>query len=220
MKSFPKLIIALLMMLTSSQLFATAQQPDYLIFKGKKTAIHANPLSKYLQAHPEKKIKNPMQNSSCWRGYIATFEIKDKRLTIESITTREYDVDKITGELKSIETDITGEIFSPKDDRFCQWYTATLILPEGKMINYVHMGYASEFEHYTVIWIKAGLLINEKHFTLDEFKSYKRIKFIKFKQTPEYIKALNDSIKDGLTNEQAESFLFEFYTEQYLSEPE
>ena len=57
--------------------FATAQYPDKIIYNGKEYDLHSNPLEEYFQKNPDKKPKATMISTALWRGYVATFEIKN-----------------------------------------------------------------------------------------------------------------------------------------------
>jgi len=219
MKPIIKAAFLSVILFTGMSLRATGQEPDYLIIKGKRVCIQTNPLETFLSSHPDRKLKKPTLITSCWRGYIATFEIIENKLFVQKIVTRQMSIDEKTKQVSENETDVTGELIYKPEERFCSWYTAVLILPEGELVHYVHMGYASSYERYTLIWIRDGILIAEKHLSLNEFNDYKIKKFSAFKETQEYKDALADSVKDGFTAKQAEGFLSEFFTEKYLSQP-
>ncbi len=201
----------------STVLLATAQSPDLLILNGKIVSIHTNPLEPYFELHPEKRLKEPMTVTSCWRGYIATFEFIDNRLCVNKIITQNYKNDPIKNTWITVEKDVTKEVFPGLEKKFCDWFSATLIIPQGEMTHYVHMGYGSTYENYILIRIKNGIQVDTKSFTQKEFHTYRMKKFAAFKKTPEFQQALKESLKQGGTAREAESFLFEFFTEVYLS---
>lgn len=69
------------------------------------------------------------------------------------------------------------------------WLTGLLVVPNGKMLQYVHMGYASSFESYLILEINEGNLIKEKIVTNDEYIKFKHKQFKAFKKTKEYKKS-------------------------------
>jgi len=56
--------------------FATAQQGDVLVLKGKKYFIYTNPLRVFLEQNPGKLPKSDVVSSANWRGYVATWGVK------------------------------------------------------------------------------------------------------------------------------------------------
>ena len=51
-------------------------------------------------------------------------------------------------------------IFPDSPDRvFAHWYSGTLRVPQGEMLNYVHMGYGSTFERDLLIEVKQGVVV-------------------------------------------------------------
>ena len=77
-------------------------------------------------------------SSACWRHYIGTWEIKDDRFYLK----------KLSGMYK-----ING-----REALFADWFSGTLRVPQGDILEYVHMGYGSVFEQETHIKIKDGLV--------------------------------------------------------------
>ncbi|HZK94125.1 MAG TPA: hypothetical protein VFC67_07950 [Prolixibacteraceae bacterium] len=62
----------------------TAQAYEKLIYKGETYPLASEPLSGYLQQiSPEPQFL--IRNTSCWRGYIGTWEIADERLFLISL---------------------------------------------------------------------------------------------------------------------------------------
>lgn len=89
--------------------------------------------------------------SACWRGYIGTWSIEDGRL---------YLID--------IETDDNGKkvgleyLFPNQEKVFADWFTGVLRVPYGKLLEYVHQGYASLYEKELFLEISKGVLVNER----------------------------------------------------------
>jgi hypothetical protein len=223
-----------LAVLASLPLMATAQEPDYLIVKGKTTALYTNPLERYFELHPDARPKSELMSTACWRGYVATWEISDQRLWLTKV-----DIGVASPEAKNedryerVRKDVLDSIF-PKSKRvLATWYSGALIVPQGEQVQYVHMGYGSTYERYSIYTIKEGSLQKERHLSLEEFKTFRKQQFERFKATEEYKKALADckkadeeSAKElGESEEETfkmddamtEGFLSQFYAERYLS---
>jgi hypothetical protein len=78
------LLSILLLMLTTSAIFATAQDPDLLIYNGKTYDLFSNPLENFYDGNKSKRPKFWVEPNSVssgnWRGYVATWEIIDDKL--------------------------------------------------------------------------------------------------------------------------------------------
>lgn len=91
--------------------------------------------------------------TSCWRGYIATWEIKNDALYLVGIDARLEDGSKV----------LVENLFPNSQKQVkAVWYSGELVIPRGKMLEYVHLGYASRYEQYLVISIKNGNVVDTK----------------------------------------------------------
>ena len=166
----------------SFSLFATAQFSDYLILNGKKYSLHSNPLEEYFEEYPDNRPETSGRCSALWRGYVATFEIKNKKLVLNDIkimidsnkwksAKREFfekdktkdDDEYYKEDYKEVKLTWYQEVIAEftQKEFVVDWFTGVLVLPYGKIINYVHMGYASTFENYILLEIDEGKLIKE-----------------------------------------------------------
>jgi len=138
--------IFILMLLTVPvRIFATAQAPDILIYKGDTLSIFANPLEllydndsirpKYFGE------KEACMTTACWRAYQAEWTIVDNDLFLTGIYSCCYYEDSIKADLSKLFGDkcINGKV---KAD----WVTARIIAPQGKLLYYIHDGYSSIYE--------------------------------------------------------------------------
>jgi len=51
-------------------------------------------------------------------------------------------------------------LFPGFEDRvFAHWYTGVINIPQGKMTQYVHMGYASRYERELFLAIENGIVV-------------------------------------------------------------
>jgi hypothetical protein len=108
------------------------------------------------------------------------------------------------------------ETFPGIKDVKVDWLTGLLVMPYGKIVNYVHMGYGSTYKNYILLEIDKGNLKKEKHFTYKEYERFKERQFQVFKQTDEYKKLKAELKNDGVSDEFVDSFLKNFVT-QYTS---
>jgi hypothetical protein len=86
-------------------------------------------------------IENIIFSTACWRGYIGTWEIKDGRFYLNDVV----------GRYKKVS----------KKPLFLEWFSDVLIVPKGKILCYVHMGFESVYEEEVHIVIKKGSVVKE-----------------------------------------------------------
>jgi hypothetical protein len=184
--------------LFSAKLFATAQAPDYLIIDTDTIAIHSNPLEEYLKDHPLPTPANGIVSMSTanWRGYVAYFKFEGDKLVVENIYRGYYD----DAADKYIRESIYKEAFGETKNFPCDFYSGLLICPYGKLLNYIHMRYASTYEYYKLFEIKNGIKVKSKDFLADEFATFKREYYKYFKTTEEYkeqVRTMREVIADS-----------------------
>jgi hypothetical protein len=130
----------------------TAQIAERLIFEGQEHELFTEPLENYF----EQGGINPgfeSLSSDLWRGYVGTWEIQADRL---------YLVD-LNGSLQSGELATLESVFPGIPDRvFADWFTGTLRIPQGRKLEYVHMGFGSKYERDLLIIIRKGIVIGQE----------------------------------------------------------
>lgn len=217
MKTFLTLIFSLFIVVN---VLATGQTPDKIIYNGKEYSLHSNPLEAYFEKHPDKRPKIEVKSSGLWRGYLATFEVIDSQLFLKGIEIQYHD--KTSKESYPFKwRSVIKEVFPDSERIKINWLTGLLVIPHGKLVNYVHMGYASTYENYILLEIDKGDLKNEKGFEYNEYEKFKERQFQVFKQTDEYKKIKADLQKNGSSDEYIDSFLRSFvieYTSKILAE--
>ena len=130
----------------------TAQIGENIIYKDKKYVMCTEPLSDFFNLSGIS-IEFCEPITALWRGYIGTWEIKENRLYLISIE----------GNLKNDKEVVLEDIFPSYPGRvFAHWYSGVLRIPDGKMLSYEHMGYASEYERDILITIEKGVVQKTK----------------------------------------------------------
>lgn len=127
----------------------TAQAGERLFYKGEEAWMAAEPLNQYLQKRNDIKFISP--STACWRGYFGQWEIKDNKLYLIGLKAylegyREVDLNYLFPRQKQVIAD---------------WFSGKIRVPQGEMLDYVHMGYASLYERDLILEIKNGELVNE-----------------------------------------------------------
>lgn len=209
MKTVLMIILNLLIWL---KVFATAQYPDNIIYNGIEYDLNSNPLEKYFKKNPDKRPNGDIMSSALWRGYVATFEIKDNQLYLKDIKIECQDTTSKES-YNTIWESVINEVFPNQKEIKIDWLTGLLVIPNGELVNYVHLGYGSTYEEYILLEINKGDLKKELNFKSNEYEKFKEKQFQIFKQTKEYKKIKSDMIKEGSTDEFIDSFLKDFVTE-------
>jgi hypothetical protein len=141
---------------SSILLLATAQQGDVLLLNGKEYSIHTNPLEPYLEEHPGRLPKGDVVSTGLWRGYVAKWKVENERFLLVDV-----------GILKSVSkpgehgfsselSSVMATMFPGEKEVLASWFTGHVIVPDGKLVEYVHMGYASTYEKYIILRVEKG----------------------------------------------------------------
>ena len=149
---------------------ATAQQPDILIYKGKTYALFANPLESFYKSEKERplfRVRPNVMSTGNWRGYVATWKIENNLLFLVKLdawicrdwngnTCRKVSLPRLFGKRYR-----KGKILA-------DWFSGTLTMPDGKMLQYVHLGYGSVYERQITLEVKGAKVVAES--TVDNTK--------------------------------------------------
>lgn len=162
-------LFVLLGMASSSQVYATAQEPEILIYRGETNQMYSTPLESYFTTNNPrpvvwKQAQKAIFNSGCWRRYIGTWAIRDEMLFLDAL--------QFPGcpPVSVVENGRTNTYLSPlplllpgKDLPFkADWFNGVLRLPEGRELQYVHMGFGSIYERDHFIKLEKGKVVAEK----------------------------------------------------------
>jgi len=198
--------------------FATAQEGDVLLLDGKEYVIHTNPLEPFLAKNPGKLPKsNVIISTSNWRGYFATWEVKNDQLLLKDIRIL---VAKEGGLRSGTERrSVLSQVFPGRSDIFADWFTGNIIIPDGKLVEYVHMGYASTYDSYIILSVEGGVLARRWKANKAAFEEFRDSQFAAFKKTAEYQSALAEATSgtSPLNPREAEEFIRQFYAGKYMS---
>lgn len=205
-------LILFIAIITLHNAFGTAQAPDKIKYNDKDYSLFSNPLETYFKKYPDLRPKGGWRSTALWRGYIASFEISSNILYLRDIEINVRDTaSKERHGTKWIS--VLNDVFPDQKDIVVDWLTGLIVLPYGELLEYVHMGYASTYEHYLLLEIDKGILIKEIHYTGEEYEEFKEKQFQAFKQTDEYREIKAELLKDGNTEEFIDDFLKIFVIE-------
>jgi hypothetical protein len=127
----------------------TAQFAENLKYRGEDLEMCTTPLSDYFAMGGN----NPRFDSNCtalWRGYFGSWEIVDDRLYLI----------ELSGTLEDGTEASLATVFPEYPDRvFAHWYSGTIRIPQGRQLEYVHMGYDSSFERDLLLDVERGVVV-------------------------------------------------------------
>jgi hypothetical protein len=139
----------------------TAQAPEKLIYQGETLSLCDEPLRLYLET-AAKDVKFLARSSALWRGYVGTWAIEARRLYLVDLVGTIASPDG--PEWPPVEKDVDLEHLFPGfgSGVFAHWYTGELRCPMGRLLEYVHGGYASTYEMDLFLEVDKGVVVSER----------------------------------------------------------
>jgi hypothetical protein len=130
----------------------TAQRPDKIIIKNVEYSLFTNPLEDYWTEEKPRPHTFSIR-TSCWRGYIATWEILNDYLYLIDI------------KFNTPNGDIGMDYAFPDnpDKVLADWYTGELRIPLGDLLEYIHGGYDSTYDSDWTIKVEKGKVIGHNY---------------------------------------------------------
>lgn len=156
MKSISWVLLALTFWLAAGRASATAQIPDQLTIDGQTVALYAQPIHPLLSQRPDlkKKVDRYIKGgcSASWSGLRASWEIRDEQLYLVKLEANPC-ADPKTVPLR--------KLGAPRgaDRLLADWFSGQLRVPQGREVEYVHMGFESRFERDLLLTVEKGRVI-------------------------------------------------------------
>jgi hypothetical protein len=91
-------------------------------------------------------------STACWREYIGSWSIRRGKLYLTKLEGR---------------FGIKGQ-----EAIFADWFTGDLYIPQGRMLDYIHMGFDSVYEQEIILTLEQGIVINTNTVTPDRAIGY------------------------------------------------
>lgn len=126
----------------------TAQIAEEITIEGDVLAMCTEPLADYFELSGG----SPKFQATCtalWRGYVGRWELLAERLYLVGLSGTLADGSQAT--LSSVFPDFPERVFA-------HWYSGRVRIPRGKLLNYVHGGYASTYESDLFIDFEHGVV--------------------------------------------------------------
>jgi hypothetical protein len=157
------LACAILLLPAASYALVTGQEPDIIFYEGQKRRLFSNPLEDHYsdgRKRPNFMVGPNTLTTGNWRGYVATWEVKNNTLYLKHI-------ESWIGRRKvTLESLFGSKIRSGRVE--ATWFSGELRIPDGKELQYVHMGYGSVYERDIILSVEAGKVT--KTATIDNTK--------------------------------------------------
>ncbi len=127
----------------------TAQLAESISIDGETFAMCTEPLEDYFKL-VGKQFKFAATCTALWRGYVGQWELLNDRLYLVGLS----------GTLEDGTDATLASIFPEYPQRvFAHWYSGKVRIPQGKLLNYVHGGYASTYERDQFITFDHGVAV-------------------------------------------------------------
>jgi hypothetical protein len=81
---------------------------------------------------------------------------------------------------------VMAEMFPDTPVVFAKWFDGYIVIPDGKLLKEVHMGYASIYEKYIVLRVEHGLVKEERILDTPTFIQFRDSQFLAYKTTSRY----------------------------------
>jgi len=186
----------------------TRQISDTLIFENKKYHLNDELLEKFFKSFPDKKPEFEISCTALWRGYIATFEIKNDQLFVKEM---EMLLDS-DFKMKSI----VNQIF-PNNNKF-EWFSGLIRIDNFKG-EFDEEPKDAKFEY---LEIKNGNLIQKRTMNFLELQIFKKEQYEYFimsedvKPIYELFKKNNEGITEDRINEIISEYILYYTREVYV----
>ena len=182
MKALNTLILFVSVNLT---VLGTTQIPDILIYNGKEYRLLNYLMETYFDKNPNMRPKIEQCSTGLYRGYIATFEIKDNQLFLKDFVIMDDKKDE-NGKWKTGWKSIINEVFPNQEYIKVNWIIGLIEVVSGEKNDWIKHSFDFDFDYYIVFEIDEGNLNKEKWFERKEYEIFKENQFQAFKETDEY----------------------------------
>lgn len=214
------IFIVFIFIVSCLQVFATRQIPDIIIIKGIKYKLPDERLNIYKDKVPEENYLGECCLSSLWRGYIATFEVRDSQLFLVHLYI--YDcggsssIDNYENQISKVNT-----IFPNQNEVKVDWFTGIVIVPYGEIVRKFFYPNSRWYENYFLLEIDKGNITKVKELDYNQYDDFKERQYEAFIKTEEYNKLYDEFIKKGESGDSIESEIEKYilwYSKKFLVE--
>lgn len=160
MARFRRTLAFLAASLAASFAGATAQIPDGISYQGQGYALYSQPIHALLRSEPGVRTRVERyigpRCSASWSGLRAEWLVEDDRLYLLRLEANPCEREPDVVPLRKLgarrgETRI-----------FAGWFSGELRIPQGRELEYVHMGFQSVFERDLFLTIEEGRVVGRR----------------------------------------------------------
>jgi hypothetical protein len=142
-------------------LFAAAQTPEKLRFDGMEEQLMATPLESFWTEQNPKPESLSQTSLACWRGYVGTWELIDKKLYLIKLERHEIRPKDETfvehTEILPLEKIVGQEGPVP-----ATWFSGVLRVARGEVITQVNAGFASVYDEDVYFIVEKGIITAQR----------------------------------------------------------
>lgn len=198
--------LALISLLLTSNVLATIQLPNRILFQSQTYATNFDPLDDYLRKYPERKPKINGSSGDLWRGYLATYEIVDDVLILKDVEIDSGFKQKDDGLYYRGWKSVLSDVVPGNKKLKIEWYTGLIVLGYGE-VTYEEYDFLQTFEKYVILEVSEGRFLTSKKFGKNEFVAFRHRQFAAFKKTDEYRKLVGKMRIDGRKDADIDSII-------------
>lgn len=140
-----------------TQLKATGQASELIIFEGDTLEMLTEPLESFLREHEPRNQYYPFLENGCstalWRGYIGLWKLENNELILIDVFA-----------CGDRDESIREKIFPNKERIVADWFSGELSIQHGEVIKYNHSAYDRYYEEETVVTLESGFKTNQGHY--------------------------------------------------------
>lgn len=179
------MIYAILLTFAASTALATTQIPDKIYFEGDSYNLsNQSPIRFFFRDHPEKKPKEGLWSTNLYRGYVATYEIRNNSLYLKDLR-----VQLLEDPSEIVWKSVKDKVVPSAEELLLDSFTGILELSYSNNRTFI------------LLEVKQGKITGKRSFTNQQFEAYKDKLFQLFKQTDAYNQKLDQFKKYNSLNQ-------------------
>jgi len=188
----------------------TRQIQDKLIYNNEEHYLNDELLEYRIREHPHLATKVSGGFTACWRGYVATYEIKNFELLLKEVSL-------IHSEEENEKDIFLNGLFNDLKKQKLTWLNCIIVLYKNKIIGEFNIPELNSYEEYELLEIKNGNLTDFKILSQDEYRQFKEEQYACFINSEDYEICKNKFIDSNVKyNEHEKTYLSKSKWKQFI----
>ena len=207
---FCSFVLVIAAMFTPCAVFATIQQPDKIVFEGKKYELCNSPIGDYFTRFPDRQPKVVVRNTGLYRGYIATFDFDIGNMFLKDIEAYKEIISRPSGATYTSWQSVLTEVVPGKERLSIDWFSGLLILPNGdsRQLGYDEYFCELRYEAYMLLEIDNGKFVRSKKFvSFEDWTTFQQKQYEAFKKTQAYMDVFKELSVSGRSEEKTNEII-------------